>query len=128
MVEVWYLIVILDAETGYHHLRLQVEEMNCLVSELADISAQERAKLDECEALLASTEAMQVRTMMNNCKFCSEEEKGKRKEKKQFCKFSAQDGLRCMSLAEGKNWKDIAAALCFSNFSFYISSIISSFD
>lgn len=38
----------------------RVEEMNCLVSELADVAAQERAKLDECEALLASTAAMQV--------------------------------------------------------------------
>ncbi|RVW96139.1 AUGMIN subunit 8 [Vitis vinifera] len=37
----------------------RVEEMNCLVSELADVAAQERAKLDECEALLASTAAMQ---------------------------------------------------------------------
>lgn len=40
---------------------LQVEGMNCLVSELADVAAQERAMLDECEALLASTAAMQVR-------------------------------------------------------------------
>ncbi|GMP35943.1 hypothetical protein CsSME_00008209 [Camellia sinensis var. sinensis] len=39
---------------------LQVEGMNCLVSELADVSAQERAMLDECEALLASTAALQV--------------------------------------------------------------------
>ncbi|XP_059635788.1 AUGMIN subunit 8 [Cornus florida] len=38
----------------------RVEGMNCLVSELADITAQERAMLDECEALLASTAAMQV--------------------------------------------------------------------
>ncbi|KAJ8562164.1 hypothetical protein K7X08_011455 [Anisodus acutangulus] len=38
----------------------RVEEMNCLVSELADVAAQERAMLDECEALLASTAAMQV--------------------------------------------------------------------
>ncbi|KAL7193491.1 hypothetical protein ACSBR2_025160 [Camellia fascicularis] len=38
----------------------QVEGMNCLVSELADVSAQERAMLDECEGLLASTAAMQV--------------------------------------------------------------------
>lgn len=42
--------------------------MNCLVSELADVAAQERAKLDECEALLASTAAMQVRTTINSCK------------------------------------------------------------
>ncbi|KAL3533042.1 hypothetical protein ACH5RR_006563 [Cinchona calisaya] len=39
----------------------QAEEMNCLVSELADVAAQERAMLDECEALLASTAAMQVK-------------------------------------------------------------------
>lgn len=37
--------------------------MNCLVSELADVAAQERAMLDECEALLASTAAMQVITV-----------------------------------------------------------------
>lgn len=37
--------------------------MNGLVSELAVIAAQEKIKLDECEALLASTAAMQVRTM-----------------------------------------------------------------
>ncbi|KAL3535144.1 hypothetical protein ACH5RR_003605 [Cinchona calisaya] len=42
------------------HIFSQVEEMNCLVSELADVIAQERAKLDECELLLASTAAMQV--------------------------------------------------------------------
>ena len=36
--------------------------MNCLVSELADVVAQERAMLDECEALFASTSAMQVKT------------------------------------------------------------------
>ncbi|XP_060171740.1 AUGMIN subunit 8 [Lycium barbarum] len=38
----------------------RMEGMNCLVSELADVAAQERAMLDECEALLASTAAMQV--------------------------------------------------------------------
>ncbi|KAM3269933.1 AUGMIN subunit 8 [Capsicum chacoense] len=38
----------------------RVEGMNCLVSELADVAAQERAMLDESEALLASTAAMQV--------------------------------------------------------------------
>nr|XP_016436590.1 PREDICTED: AUGMIN subunit 8-like [Nicotiana tabacum]XP_016436591.1 PREDICTED: AUGMIN subunit 8-like [Nicotiana tabacum]XP_016436592.1 PREDICTED: AUGMIN subunit 8-like [Nicotiana tabacum]XP_016436593.1 PREDICTED: AUGMIN subunit 8-like [Nicotiana tabacum]XP_016436594.1 PREDICTED: AUGMIN subunit 8-like [Nicotiana tabacum] len=38
----------------------RVEGMNCLVSELADVAAQERAMLDECEALLSSTAAMQV--------------------------------------------------------------------
>lgn len=42
------------------HILSQVEEMNCLVSELADVVAQERAMLDECEAFLASTSAMQV--------------------------------------------------------------------
>lgn len=34
--------------------------MSSLVSELAVIAAREKAMLDECEALLASTEAMQV--------------------------------------------------------------------
>ncbi|PIN08237.1 hypothetical protein CDL12_19194 [Handroanthus impetiginosus] len=38
----------------------RVEGMNCLVSELADITAQERAMLDECESVLGSTAAMQV--------------------------------------------------------------------
>lgn len=38
----------------------RVDGMNCLVSELADVAAQERAMLDECEALLATTAAMQV--------------------------------------------------------------------
>lgn len=37
--------------------------MNCLVSELADVAAVERGMLDECEALLASTAALQVRTI-----------------------------------------------------------------
>lgn len=37
--------------------------MNCLVSELADVAALERAMLDECESLLASTAALQVRTI-----------------------------------------------------------------
>lgn len=37
-----------------------VEGMNSLVSELAVVVAQEKALLDECEALLASTAAMQV--------------------------------------------------------------------
>ena len=40
---------------------LQVEGMNCIVSELAEMAAQERAMLDECAALLASTASMQVR-------------------------------------------------------------------
>ncbi|KAK6126976.1 hypothetical protein DH2020_039277 [Rehmannia glutinosa] len=39
---------------------IQVEGMNCLVSELADVAAQERAMLDECESVLGSTAAMQV--------------------------------------------------------------------
>ncbi|XP_052199780.1 AUGMIN subunit 8-like isoform X2 [Diospyros lotus] len=38
----------------------RVEGVNCLVSELADVAAQERALLNECEALLASSAAMQV--------------------------------------------------------------------
>lgn len=37
-----------------------VEGMTSLVSELAVVAAQEKAMLDECEALLASTTAMQV--------------------------------------------------------------------
>ncbi|KAJ6923631.1 hypothetical protein NC652_017069 [Populus alba x Populus x berolinensis] len=40
----------------------RVEGMNALVYELAIVAAQEKAKLDQCEALLASTTAMQVRT------------------------------------------------------------------
>ncbi|KAL6509958.1 hypothetical protein OROMI_034989 [Orobanche minor] len=39
----------------------QVEGMNCLVSELADVAARERAKLDECGSLLDSTAALQVK-------------------------------------------------------------------
>lgn len=35
--------------------------MNHLVSELAFVAAHEKAMLDECEALLASAAAMQVR-------------------------------------------------------------------
>lgn len=38
----------------------QVESMNGLVSELAVVASQEKAMLDECESLLASTTAMQV--------------------------------------------------------------------
>nr|GMC58319.1 AUGMIN subunit 8 [Ipomoea batatas] len=38
----------------------QVEGTSNLVSELADVAAQERAMLDECESLLASTAALQV--------------------------------------------------------------------
>jgi hypothetical protein len=38
--------------------------MTSLVSELAVVAAQEKAMLDECEALLASTTAMQVRQMV----------------------------------------------------------------
>lgn len=37
-----------------------VEGVNCLVSELADVAAEERAMIDEFEALLATTAAMQV--------------------------------------------------------------------
>lgn len=40
---------------------LQAEKMNLLISELAIIAAHERAMLDECKALLASTAAMQVK-------------------------------------------------------------------
>ncbi|KAK3003124.1 hypothetical protein RJ639_019162 [Escallonia herrerae] len=38
----------------------KVEGVNSLVSELADVAAQERAMLDECESVLASTAFMQV--------------------------------------------------------------------
>ncbi|KAL0552348.1 hypothetical protein IC582_011457 [Cucumis melo] len=38
----------------------QVESMNGLVTELAVVASQEKAMLDECESLLASTTAMQV--------------------------------------------------------------------
>ncbi|KAJ9162943.1 hypothetical protein P3X46_022674 [Hevea brasiliensis] len=38
----------------------RVEEMNKLVYELAVVAAEEKAMLDECEALLASTAALQV--------------------------------------------------------------------
>ncbi|GMH16610.1 hypothetical protein Nepgr_018451 [Nepenthes gracilis] len=38
----------------------KVEGMNCLVTELAEQAAHERAMLDECEALLASMAAMQA--------------------------------------------------------------------
>ncbi|KAL3629688.1 hypothetical protein CASFOL_026910 [Castilleja foliolosa] len=37
----------------------RVEGMNSLVSELADVAAQERAMLDECESVLGSTTVMQ---------------------------------------------------------------------
>ncbi|GAA0168685.1 hypothetical protein LIER_23347 [Lithospermum erythrorhizon] len=37
-----------------------VEGMNCLISELADVAAQQRAMLIECKALLASTFSLQV--------------------------------------------------------------------
>lgn len=40
---------------------IQVEAMNSLVSELADVAAHERAMLIECELLLGSTAALQVR-------------------------------------------------------------------
>lgn len=46
--------------TAFFYLTFQVEGMNSLVSELAVVVAQEKALLDECEALLASTAAMQV--------------------------------------------------------------------
>lgn len=37
-----------------------MEGLNCLVSELAELAAQEKAMLDDCEALLASTATTQV--------------------------------------------------------------------
>lgn len=37
--------------------------MNNLVSDLATVAAQEKAMLDECEELLASAAAMQVRVI-----------------------------------------------------------------
>ncbi|KAG9156741.1 hypothetical protein Leryth_020914 [Lithospermum erythrorhizon] len=40
-------------------LTLLVEGVNCLISELAHVAAQQRAALDECEALLTSTAALQ---------------------------------------------------------------------
>ncbi|KAF2310428.1 hypothetical protein GH714_009934 [Hevea brasiliensis] len=43
----------------------RVEGMNELVSELAVIAAEEKALLDECEALLASTAALQVRIVIH---------------------------------------------------------------
>ncbi|GLT80479.1 hypothetical protein SLA2020_519170 [Shorea laevis] len=41
-------------------LLLKVEGINNLASELADVAAQEKSMLDHCEALLASTTALQV--------------------------------------------------------------------
>lgn len=38
--------------------------MNDLISKVADVAAQEKAMLDECEMLLASVAAMQVRVMI----------------------------------------------------------------
>ena len=38
--------------------------MNNLISEVAVVSAQEKAMLDECEALLTFASAMQVRVMV----------------------------------------------------------------
>ena len=40
---------------------IQVEDMNSLVSELADVAARERAMLNECESLFGSIAALQVR-------------------------------------------------------------------
>lgn len=39
---------------------IQVEGMNSLVSELADVAARERAVLNECELLFGSIAALQV--------------------------------------------------------------------
>lgn len=49
-------------------MHLQLERMSSLVSELAVVTAQGKAMLDECEALLASTAAMQVRLMLQDSK------------------------------------------------------------
>lgn len=38
--------------------------MNCLVSELADVAAKERAMIDEFEALLVTAAGMQVRKVI----------------------------------------------------------------
>lgn len=42
----------------------QVEEMNGLVFELSTVVAHERAMLSDCESLLVSTAAMQVRHIL----------------------------------------------------------------
>ncbi|KAJ6794280.1 AUGMIN subunit 8-like [Iris pallida] len=42
------------------YLLSRVEGTNCLVSELSEVASRERAMLDECRELLASTSAMQV--------------------------------------------------------------------
>ena len=41
-----------------------MEGLNNLISEVAVVAAKEKAELDECEMLLASVAAMQVRVMM----------------------------------------------------------------
>lgn len=46
--------------SSIHSLLARVEGMNCLVSELASVAAQERAMVAECVDLLASTAAMKV--------------------------------------------------------------------
>lgn len=46
--------------SSLHSLLSRMEGLNCLVSELAELAAQEKAMLDDCEALLASTATTQV--------------------------------------------------------------------
>ncbi|CAI9761011.1 unnamed protein product [Fraxinus pennsylvanica] len=60
----------------------QVEGMNGLVSQLADVSAKQRAMLDECESLMASIVAMQaeensLRTHLLQLKQAWEDDSGK---------------------------------------------------
>lgn len=38
-----------------------MQGMNCLVSELADVAAREKAMLNECTSVFASSAALQVR-------------------------------------------------------------------
>uniref|UniRef100_A0A5B6YQH4 Putative QWRF motif-containing protein 8 n=1 Tax=Davidia involucrata TaxID=16924 RepID=A0A5B6YQH4_DAVIN len=58
---VWSAIDVMQAMgSSIYSILSRVEGINCLVSELADLAVQERAMLDECEALLGSTAAMQV--------------------------------------------------------------------
>lgn len=43
-------------------LKMQVDRMNCLVSELADVVIEGRAMFDEYESMLISIAELQVRT------------------------------------------------------------------
>jgi hypothetical protein len=54
--------ILLEADLILYRV-LQVEGMNNLISEVAIVSAQEQAMLDECEALLAFGTSMQVRAI-----------------------------------------------------------------